>query len=123
VGDKDKIDLADITIDSGEYWNDMITVTGGASDISVNHEDWLAQYDSTADFSNIDIGNWTYPDNTLGANEISLTAAGDEMLRVAKDGFYVRGVKVEADAKEAKAVYEAFKSWMTYAILNGEINN
>jgi len=42
---------------------------------------------------------------------------------VAKDGFYVRGVKVEADAKEAKAVYEAFKSWMTYAILNGEINN
>ena len=27
------------------------------------------------------------------------------------------------DEKEAKAVYEAFKQWMTYAILNGEINN
>jgi hypothetical protein len=26
------------------------------------------------------------------------------MLRVAQDGFYVRGVKVEADAKEAEAV-------------------
>jgi hypothetical protein len=30
---------------------------------------------------------------------------------------------VEADEKEAEAVYKAFKQWMTYAILNGEINN
>ena len=118
MDDKEEIDLADITIGSNEYWNDIITVTGGTSDIAVNYEDWLAQYDSTADFTGLDIG---YPTSSLGA--ISLTAAGDEMLRVAQDGFYVRGVKVEADAKEAKAVYEAFKQWMTYAILNGEINN
>ena len=123
MDDKEEIDLSDITIGSNEYWNDMITVTGGTSDIAVNYEDWLAQYDSTADFSNIDIGNWNYPGSSLGANEIKLTAAGDEMLRVAKDGFYVRGIRVEADEKEAKAVYEAFKQWMTYAILNGEINN
>ena len=40
--------------------------------------------------------------------------AGDnqEMLKITKDGFYVRGVKVEQDEKEAAAVYKAFKRWM-----------
>jgi hypothetical protein len=123
MDDKEEIDLADISIaiDSNEYWNDMITVTGGTNDISFDYEDWLAQYNGAADFSGIDIGPYSY--SGLGANDIKLTAAGDEMLRVAQDGFYVRGVRVEADAKEAKAVYNAFKQWMTYAILNGEINN
>jgi len=123
MDDKEEIDLADISIaiDSNEYWNDMITITGGANDISVDYEDWLAQYDGTVDFSGLEIGPYSH--SGLGADEIKLTAAGDEMLRVAQDGFYVRGVRVEADAKEAKAVYNAFKQWMTYAILNGEINN
>jgi hypothetical protein len=98
------VSIADITIDT----SDMNTQ---------KWDDWINQYTDL----DLDIGN--YSDSRLGANDISLTAAGDEMLRVAKDGFYVRGIKVEADAKEAKAVYEAFKSWMTYAILNGEINN
>ena len=122
MDDKEKIELADIpiAIDSNEYWNNIITVTGGTNDISFDYEDWLAQYDGTIDLSGLDIG---YPTSSLGANDINLTAGGEEMLRVAQDGFYVRGVKVEADAKEAKAVYEAFKQWMTYAILNGEINN
>ena len=98
---------------------DTITV-GDANDIDFKYEDWLAQYNSDT----LDLGNdWIYSGNTLGADDIKLTGAGEEMLRVAKDGFYVRGVRVEADEKEAKAVYEAFKSWMTYAILNGEINN
>jgi hypothetical protein len=125
MDDKEEIELADISIaiDSNEYWNDMITVTGGTNDISVDYEDWLAQYNGTIDLSGIDIGPYSYPGSSLGANDIKLTAAGDEMLRVAQDGFYVRGVRVEADAKEAKAVYKAFKQWMTYAILNGEINN
>ena len=100
----DEINLADITI--------------SASDINTQEwDDWITQYTDL----DLDIGD--YSDGRLGANDISLTAAGDEMLRVAKDGFYVRGVRVEADEKEAKAVYEAFKQWMTYAILNGEINN
>jgi hypothetical protein len=100
----DEINLADITINT--------------SDINTQEwDDWITQY--TDLYLDID----DYSDSRLGANDISLTAAGDEMLRVAKDGFYVRGVRVEADEKEAKAVYEAFKQWMTYAILNGEINN
>ena len=100
----DEINLADITI--------------SASDINTQEwDDWITQYTDL----DLDIGD--YSDSRLGANDINLTAGGEEMLRIAKDGFYVRGVKVEADAKEASAVYEAFKQWMTYAILNGEINN
>jgi hypothetical protein len=41
-----------------------------------------------------------------------------EMLRIAEDGFYVRGVKVEQDAKEAQTVYKAFHQWLTWATLN-----
>jgi hypothetical protein len=116
MGDEDKLTIeeyANITVADDNYWNDMITVTGG--DTSVNYDDWIQQYaDLELGYSNT---------SSLGTNNISLTAAGEEMLRIAQDGFYVRGIKVEADAKEAKAVYEAFKQWMTYAILNGEINN
>jgi hypothetical protein len=116
MGDKTE---HEIWLDS--YANDLANITIDTSDINTQEwDDWIQQYTGDLDLD-IDIDN--YSDNHLGANDISLTAAGDEMLRVAKDGFYVRGVKVEADAKEAQAVYNAFKQWMTYAILNGEINN
>lgn len=42
---------------------------------------------------------------------------GDEMIRVARDGFYVRGVRVPADDKEAETVYNAFKQWLVWANL------
>jgi hypothetical protein len=101
--------------------NIMGNITIDTSDINTQEwDDWITTYTGALD---LEIGNdWSF-DNRLGTDEINLTAGGGEMLRVAKDGFYVRGVKVEADAKEAKAVYEAFKSWMTYAILNGEIKD
>ena len=89
-------------------------------------DDWITQYtgplntDMNIDLSNIDIGPYY---SGIAANDIRLTGGGEEMLRVAKDGFYVNGVKVKQGKREAKAVYEAFKQWMTYAILNGEINN
>jgi len=41
-----------------------------------------------------------------------------EMLRVAKDGFYVRGVKVAQDEKEAEKVFNAFHQWLTWATIN-----
>jgi hypothetical protein len=122
MGDENKITLeeyANISIGSPDYYNDIDLITINTSDVYTQEwDDWITTHTGALD---LDIGD--YSDNHLGANNISLKAAGEEMLRVAKDGFYVRGVKVEADAKEAKAVYEAFKSWMTYAILNGEINN
>ena len=116
-----EITIGDITIGSPDYCNDLDLITIDTSDMNTQKwDDWITTYTGALD---LDIGNdWSF-DNRLGANDISLTAAGGEMLRVAKDGFYVRGVRVEADEKEAKAVYEAFKQWMTYAILNGEINN
>jgi len=40
-----------------------------------------------------------------------------EMLKVTEDGFYVRGVKVEADDKEAAAVYKAFKAFLVHHAL------
>lgn len=36
-----------------------------------------------------------------------------EMLRISKDGFYVRGQKVLQDEREAAMVYHAFKEWLT----------
>jgi len=46
------------------------------------------------------------------------TGEDSEMLRVTPDGFYVRGVKVPADAKEAEQVYTAFKQWLTWNTLS-----
>ncbi len=50
-------------------------------------------------------------------NSIVLNAGSDEMLRVARDGFYVRGVKVPVDDKEAETVYQAFTQWLAWANL------
>lgn len=49
---------------------------------------------------------------------ITLNSANDEMLRIARDGFYVRGVKIEQDECEAEKVYNAFHAWLTWATLN-----
>ena len=110
--------------DDYQIWLDTLgNITIDTSDTnSQQWDDWVEQYTGalSLDLNNI---NLNYPYNSLGANDIKLNGGGEEMLRVAQDGFYVRGIKVEADAKEAEAVYKAFKQWMTYAILNGEINN
>ena len=59
-----------------------------------------------------------YPVMTMDPeNNITLLANNSEMLKVAPDGFYVRGVKLEQDEKEAKAVFEAFHAWLTWAAL------
>lgn len=42
------------------------------------------------------------------------TGTAEEMLRVTKDGFYVRGQRVPADEKEAELVYNAFKEFLVY---------
>jgi hypothetical protein len=41
----------------------------------------------------------------------------EEMIRVDRDGFYVRGVQVPADDQEAETVYNAFKQWLAWANL------
>lgn len=63
------------------------------------------------------------PNATLSVSEAAQTnitcyAGGTEMLRVAQDGFYVRGERVPADDKEAERVYNAFKQFLVWAELN-----
>ena len=51
-------------------------------------------------------------------NTITFTCGDVAMLKVAEDGFYVRGVRLAQDDKEAEAVYNAFSEWMNWQILN-----
>jgi hypothetical protein len=53
-------------------------------------------------------------------NNIVCMAGGVEMLKVADDGFYVRGMKVPADDKEAETVYNAFKEFLVWSRLHRE---
>jgi len=59
----------------------------------------------------------TYAFHNTTTNTISMKSGSSEMLRVAQDGFYVRGVKVPADEQEALTVYLAFKQWLAWANL------
>ena len=45
-----------------------------------------------------------------------------EMLKITKDGFYVRGIKVEQNEREAEIVYNAFHQWLMWATLNRSFN-
>ncbi len=58
------------------------------------------------------------PEYEAMQNSLTMIAGGSEMLRVARDGFYIRGVKVPADDKEAETVYNAFKQFLVWAELN-----
>ena len=51
-------------------------------------------------------------------NSVQCNAGGVEMLRIAQDGFYVRGRKVPVDEREAETVYNAFKQFLVWAELN-----
>ena len=46
-----------------------------------------------------------------------MAGSSDEMIRIDRDGFYVRGVKVPVDDREAETVYNAFKQWLAWANL------
>lgn len=41
-----------------------------------------------------------------------------EMLKVGKDGFWVRGQRVEQDDHEAATVYNAVRQWMVWSEMN-----
>jgi hypothetical protein len=50
-------------------------------------------------------------------NNIVFNTGPAEMLRVAEDGFYVRGQKVPVDSDEGLAVYRAFRNFLAYHAL------
>ena len=63
--------------------------------------------------------NFTFDVDTE-PNNITMVSGGKEMLRVAEDGFYVRGTKVPVDDKEAETVYNAFKEFLVWSRLSRE---
>lgn len=46
------------------------------------------------------------------ALDVSFNGPDGEMIRISRDGFYVRGERIEQDAHEARRVYRAFLQWM-----------
>jgi hypothetical protein len=64
-----------------------------------------------------DLGTWSSLP-AVSENTISMVVGGNEMLKVAPDGFYVRGIRVPADEKEADKVYKAFKQFLVWAELH-----
>jgi hypothetical protein len=61
---------------------------------------------------------YTIRDPAGEPNSILLMAdTNTEMLKITRDGFWVRGVKVEQDEREALVVYNAFREWMTWTAL------
>lgn len=59
-----------------------------------------------------------HPEYEQHQNSLTMIAGGSEMMRVAPDGFYVRGIKVPVDDKEAETVYNAFKQFLVWAEMN-----
>ena len=55
-------------------------------------------------------------------DSVVLQAGNIDMLRISPEGFYVRGVKLAQDAKEAQEVYESFRAWLTWAQLSKQNN-
>jgi hypothetical protein len=55
-------------------------------------------------------------DTDTGAN-ITFKSDSTEMLRIAKDGFYIRGIRINQDDNESEIVYNAFHRWLTWATL------
>lgn len=49
--------------------------------------------------------------------KITFHTGDNEMLKITQDGFYVRGVRVPVDDKEAEAVYRAFKQFLVWSAL------
>ena len=74
------------------------------------------EYDEYDEYCKSDINYELHKPNPDAG--ISMHAqGGDEMLKVTRDGFYVRGKKVPADEREAETVYNAFKQWLAWANL------
>lgn len=59
------------------------------------------------------------PEDGRGAN-ITFYTNQNEMLKVASDGFYVRGKKLDIDDNEAESVYKAFRQFLIWSALTRE---
>jgi hypothetical protein len=60
---------------------------------------------------------YTIRDPELDPGTIIITCDTEEMIKISKTGFFVRGIPVQQDDREAKIVYNAFKEFLTYNAL------
>jgi hypothetical protein len=77
-----------------------------ASALETVMQTWAANPQPKYEFHNPEPGN------------ITMITGQTEMLKVAPDGFYVRGKKVPVDDKEAETVYNAFKEFLVWSRLH-----
>ena len=56
------------------------------------------------------------PKDGAGSN-ITFYTGSNEMLKVASDGFYVRGKKLNIDDQEAESVYRALRQFLIWSAL------
>ena len=85
--------------------------------MKTQHDYWQESHDQVMAEMKLDTLYGAVPPTNTPANTITCLAGGEEMLRVGPNGFWVRGVKVEQDDREAQLVYNAFKEWMTWSQL------
>lgn len=45
--------------------------------------------------------------------QITFNVGGSEMIKITSQGFFIRGNQVPQDSAEAKAVYKAFKNFLS----------
>lgn len=114
MGDEEK----DYEIWIDEYTKNIGDDTLNIGDISIDLGDYYTMADDNTYTISLSGNDWSFDTYENKHDDIVLTGGGEEMLRVDKDGFYVRGVKVKADAKEAEQVYRAFKEWLAWASLS-----
>ena len=53
--------------------------------------------------------------NNTTPNSIVIQLNQVEWIKISDSGFWVRGIKVDQDEKEAKTVYNAFREFLTWA--------
>ncbi len=66
----------------------------------------------------ITIDNQSNQPSKIVFHEPTDHSASTPMLEIRGDQFYVRGKPVPIDENEAKAVYQAFHQWLTWAYLS-----
>jgi hypothetical protein len=65
------------------------------------------------------VGSWkSYTLREHIPDNIVLTSGDAEMIRITDEGFWVRGVQVTQDDKEAETVYNAFKQFLIWRELH-----
>jgi hypothetical protein len=78
-------------------------------------DQWSVEPLPNGDFKVVYANNWEDEQNTV---RFFAGSPNTEMLKISPKGFWVRGVKVEQDDKEAERVYNAFKQWMVWCEMN-----